>query len=199
MLCLLNAEDLLARDHPLRAIKALSDVALAAMSPFLDAMYAETGRASVPPEVLLKARLLAHDAAGQFFATVVEQAKAKGLMSEEHFSVDGTLIEAWASMKSFRPKDDDDRDQRCEHAAGARSIGFSSQRLVELQRRKAQQRDARVEDRPGGEARTKGKRPRSEALLQRPRHDGEQERSPRRRSCAGSERQGRARGGTRHD
>lgn len=158
MLCLLNAEELVARDHPLRAIKVLADAALAAMSPFLNAMYAETGRASVPPEVLLKAkllaalfsvrsdrqlceqlrynlmfrwflnldmlgeafdhstfsknqaRLLAHDAAGQFFATVVEQAKVKGLMSEEHFSVDGTLIEAWASMKSFRPKDDDDGD-----------------------------------------------------------------------------------------
>lgn len=161
MLCLLNPEELVARDHPLRAIKALADGALTSMSPFLDAMYASCGRASVPPEVLLKAkllsalfsirsdrqfceqlrynllfrwfldldmlgdafdhstfsknqeRLLAHDAAGQFFATVVAHAKAKGLMSAEHFSVDGTLIEAWASIKSFRPKtegDDGDRN-----------------------------------------------------------------------------------------
>lgn len=158
MLCLLNAEDLVARDHPLRAIKTLADAALSSMSPFLDGMYAECGRASVAPEVLLKAkllsalfsirsdrqlceqlrynllfrwfldldmvgdgfdhstfsknqaRLLAHDAAGQFFATIVEQAKAAGLMSSDHFSVDGTLIEAWASMKSFRPKDEDDGD-----------------------------------------------------------------------------------------
>lgn len=155
MLCLVDAEELVARDHPLRAIKALADTALASMSPFLDAMYASGGRASVPPEVLLKAkllaalfsvrsdrqlceqlrynllyrwfldldmlgdafdhstfsknqdRLLAYDAAGQFFATVVAQAKAKGLMSADHFSVDGTLIQALASMKSFRPKDDD--------------------------------------------------------------------------------------------
>jgi len=55
-------------------------------------------------------RLLEHDVAGHFFRAVVEQARAADLMSSEHFSVDGTLIEAWASMKSFRPKDDDDAD-----------------------------------------------------------------------------------------
>jgi transposase len=55
-------------------------------------------------------RLLEHDVAGHFFRAVVEQARAAGLMSSEHFSVDGTLIEAWASLKSFRPKDDDDSD-----------------------------------------------------------------------------------------
>jgi transposase len=51
-------------------------------------------------------RLLDHDVAGKFFAEVVEQARAKGLMSDEHFTVDGTLVEAWASLKSFRPKDE---------------------------------------------------------------------------------------------
>ncbi|MDV7398784.1 IS5/IS1182 family transposase, partial [Arthrospira platensis SPKY1] len=55
-------------------------------------------------------RLLEHEVAGQFFRAVVEQARSKNLMSAEHFSVDGTLIEAWASAKSFRPKDDDDDD-----------------------------------------------------------------------------------------
>jgi transposase len=55
-------------------------------------------------------RLLDHDVAGHFFRTVVEQARKAGLISAEHFSVDGTLIEAWASMKSFRPKDDHDSD-----------------------------------------------------------------------------------------
>jgi transposase len=55
-------------------------------------------------------RLLEHDVAGHFFRTVVEHARKAGLMSDEHFSVDGTLIEAWASMKSFRPKDDDHSD-----------------------------------------------------------------------------------------
>ena len=57
-------------------------------------------------------RLLAHDVAGEFFRAVVSEARKRKLMSAEHFSVDGTLIEAWASMKSFRPKgeDDDARD-----------------------------------------------------------------------------------------
>ena len=55
-------------------------------------------------------RLLEHEVAAKFFRAVVEQARAKNLMSAEHFSVDGTLIEAWASAKSFRPKDDDDDD-----------------------------------------------------------------------------------------
>lgn len=53
-------------------------------------------------------RLLKHDVANKFFAAVVHEAKRKDLMSTDHFSVDGTLIEAWASMKSFRPKDEDD-------------------------------------------------------------------------------------------
>jgi transposase len=53
-------------------------------------------------------RLIAHDVATQFFVIVRYQAEQAGLLSNEHFSVDGTLIEAWASMKSFRPKDDQD-------------------------------------------------------------------------------------------
>jgi len=55
-------------------------------------------------------RLMAHDVAAKFFTSIVEQAGRAGLMSADHFSVDGTLIDAWASMKSFRPKDDDDTD-----------------------------------------------------------------------------------------
>ena len=51
-------------------------------------------------------RLMKHDVAAAFFAAVRDQGRE--LMSREHFSVDGTLIEAWASLKSFRRKDDDD-------------------------------------------------------------------------------------------
>jgi len=51
-------------------------------------------------------RLLNHELAQQFFAQV--KAQASGLMSDEHFTIDGTLIEAWASHKSFRRKDDPD-------------------------------------------------------------------------------------------
>jgi IS5 family transposase len=53
-------------------------------------------------------RLLAGEIAHEFFAVVVEQARAMRLLSDEHFTVDGTLIEAWASHKSFRPKDSTD-------------------------------------------------------------------------------------------
>ena len=50
-------------------------------------------------------RLLAGDVARKFLAAIVAHPKVKRLLSTEHFSVDGTLIEAWASTKSFRPKD----------------------------------------------------------------------------------------------
>ena len=49
-------------------------------------------------------RLMAGDIAEKFFALILEQAGAAGLLSDEHFSVDGTLIEAWASQKSFQRK-----------------------------------------------------------------------------------------------
>jgi IS5 family transposase len=50
-------------------------------------------------------RLLQADVAKQFLAQVVAQAGAKGLTSDEHFTVDGTLLEAWASVKSFQPRE----------------------------------------------------------------------------------------------
>jgi transposase len=50
-------------------------------------------------------RLLAHEVADEFFAAVVGQAKLRRYISSDHFSVDGTLLEAWASHKSFKPKD----------------------------------------------------------------------------------------------
>src|SRR6201993_3862165 len=49
-------------------------------------------------------RLLEADVAKEFLAQVVEQARAQGLTSNERFTVDGTLLEAWASLKSFQPK-----------------------------------------------------------------------------------------------
>jgi hypothetical protein len=50
-------------------------------------------------------RLLEGDIAAKFLSTVLVQPRVKRLLSTDHFSVDGTLIEAWASMKSFKPKD----------------------------------------------------------------------------------------------
>lgn len=53
-------------------------------------------------------RLLEGEVAHRFFAQVLNQAKLADLLSTEHFSVDGTLIEALASLKSYRPKDEDE-------------------------------------------------------------------------------------------
>src|ERR1700685_198844 len=49
-------------------------------------------------------RLIIHDAAGEFLRAIVEQARKAKLMSADHFTVDGTLIESWASLKSFKKK-----------------------------------------------------------------------------------------------
>ena len=57
-------------------------------------------------------RLLDGAIAAKFLAAVLAQPRVKRLLSSEHFSVDGTLVEAWASMKSFKPKDGDDSDER---------------------------------------------------------------------------------------
>ena len=148
-----SLEELVPADHPLRAIRALVDAALARLSGDFAALYSHTGRPSIPPEKLLRAlllqalfsvrserqlmqqitynmlfrwfvglsmdapvwdetvftknrdRLLEGDVARGFLAAVLADPAVRPLLSSEHFSVDGTLIEAWASMKSFRPKD----------------------------------------------------------------------------------------------
>ncbi len=55
-----------------------------------------------------KERLLEHEVAREFLVVVLEEARRRRLLSEDHFTVDGTLLEAWASLKSFRPKDGGD-------------------------------------------------------------------------------------------
>jgi transposase len=55
-------------------------------------------------------RLLAGDVAFRFFQSVLDLARDRHLLSADHFTVDGTLLEAWASQKSFRPKNDDPQD-----------------------------------------------------------------------------------------
>ena len=151
-------EQRIPENHPLRPVRAMTDIALEALSARFDEMYAKTGRPSIPPEQLLRAlllqalysirserllveqleynllyrwfvglgmndrawnqavfsknreRLLSGDVAAEFFGCVVEQARTMRLLSDEHFTVDGTRIEAWASHKSFRPKDGSDDD-----------------------------------------------------------------------------------------
>src|ERR1700684_3411200 len=78
-------------------------------------------------------RLLQADVAKQFLAQVVAQAGARGLTSDEHFTVDGTLLEAWASVKSFQAKE--------------KQTLPSGQSDGELPRRESVQRHSRIEDR----------------------------------------------------
>lgn len=74
-------------------------------------------------------RLIEGEIAKAFFRQVVEIAQRQGLMSDEHFSVDGTLIEAFASHKSFRPKDDSDDDG--EHFHGSKRSNETHQSVTD--------------------------------------------------------------------
>ena len=150
MFSYLSPEQRVPADHPLRAVRALTDEALQTMSRRFASLYATTGRPSIPPEQLLRAlllqvlytvrserllmeeltdnllfrwfvglnmddpvwhpttftknrdRLLSGDVAAAFFDAVQAHARAAGLLSDEHFTGDGTQLEAWASLKSFR-------------------------------------------------------------------------------------------------
>jgi hypothetical protein len=56
-------------------------------------------------------QLMAHEGGRLFFNAVVKQTLSQGLMSADHYTVDGTLIGARASLKSFRPKEEDSQDR----------------------------------------------------------------------------------------
>lgn len=74
-------------------------------------------------------RFLAMEAAPRFLAGVVSHPDVRGQMSRDYFSVDGTLIDAWASMKSFRPKDEDRSDEDSDKGDGeAGGIGRNAER-----------------------------------------------------------------------
>lgn len=153
MFSYVSTEARIPKDHPLRAIRRMSDTVLTEMDETFESQYSQVGRPSIPPEFLIRAtllqifhsirserllmeqldynllfrwfvglsvdqavwnhstfsknreRLLTGIAANEFFARVVGLAEMEGLLSDEHFSVDGTLIESWASLKSFRAKD----------------------------------------------------------------------------------------------
>ena len=172
MLSVVDAEHCVPEDHPIRRIKTLANAELARLSPTFDAIYAEGGRPSIPPERLLKAlllialysvrserqlceqlhynllfrffldlgmhepifdastfaknkaRLLEADVARHFLAGIVDRAKTARLISTEHFTVDGTLIEAWASLKSFRPRDEAPGDRPPPDDPGNPTVNF---------------------------------------------------------------------------
>lgn len=176
MLTLVQPEDRIPADHPIRRIKAVADAELAHLSPVFEGMYAERGRPSIPPERLLKAcllialysvrserqfceqlqynllfqwfldlrwdeagfdastfaknreRLLQAEVARRFFEGVVAQAKNARLLSAEHFTVDGTLIEAWASLKSFRPRGEQPSDRPPPDDPGNPTVHFHGEK-----------------------------------------------------------------------
>lgn len=73
-------------------------------------------------------RLVQHEVARQFFEEVVRQAKSAGLVSAEHFTVDGTLIEAWASLKSFRKKGEKPEDRPPPDDRGNPTVNFHGEK-----------------------------------------------------------------------
>lgn len=73
-------------------------------------------------------RLMEHEVARLFFEGVVRRAKGLGLISKEHFTVDGTLIEAWASLKSFRPKAEKPEDRPPPDDPGNPTVNFHGEK-----------------------------------------------------------------------
>src|SRR5919107_342735 len=102
MLSTLSTEDLIPADHPIRSERAFCERLNYDLlfKWFLDLRIDE---AAFDASTFSKnrRRLLDHEIADEFFAAVVAQAKLRRYLSSEHFSVDGTLLEAWASHKSF--------------------------------------------------------------------------------------------------
>ena len=114
-------------------------------------------------------RLLAGDVARRFLDEVLAHARLRDLLSDEHFSVDGTLFEAWASMKSFRAQG----RGRGQHAADRRAAMPSGTSTARSGRNATHASttdpDARLMPQGSGQG--------SQALLRRPRGDGEPQRS----------------------
>jgi hypothetical protein len=103
----LSTEDLIPADHPFRRIRVVVDDML--FKWFLDLVIDERAF-DATTFTKNRQRVLDHEIARVFCAAVVTQAKLRRYMSSEHFSVDGTLLQAWASNKSFTPNEPSDGD-----------------------------------------------------------------------------------------
>ena len=93
-------------------------------------------------------RLLEGEIANLFFASVVAQARAADLLSDEHFSVDGTLIEAWASQKSFQRKDESEKPPPDD--PGNPTVDFHGERRSNETHESTTDADARLARKSGG-------------------------------------------------
>src|SRR4051812_3309626 len=89
-------------------------------------------------------RLLEGEIAGLFFSGVLAQARAADLLSDEHFSVDGTLIEAWASQKSFQRKDQSEKPPPDD--PGNPTVDFHGERRSNETHESTTDADARLAD-----------------------------------------------------
>ncbi|MGD0073827.1 MAG: IS5 family transposase [Candidatus Binataceae bacterium] len=99
-----------------------------------------------------RARLLEHDVAREFFTRVVAQARSLQLLSDEHFTVDGTLVEAWASLKSFKRKDQG--SQPAPDDPGNPSVNFHGERRSNATHQSTTDPEAKLARKgPGKEAR----------------------------------------------
>jgi transposase len=90
----------------------------------------EMNDVSFDPTVFTKnrERLMEHEVGRRFFDAMVRQARGAGLMSDDHFTVDGTLIEAWASLKSFRPKGEKPSDRPTDGDPGNPTVDFHGEK-----------------------------------------------------------------------
>src|SRR5436853_5844487 len=93
-------------------------------------------------------RLLEGEIASLFFASVVAQARAEDLLSDEHFSVDGTLVEAWASQKSFQRKDQGEKPPPDD--PGNPSVDFHGEKRSNETHESTTDADARLARKGGG-------------------------------------------------
>jgi hypothetical protein len=111
----------------------------------------ERGRARFRPLDVLenRERLLQHQVAQQFFDAVVRQADRRGLLSNEHFTVDGTRIEAAASLKSFKPKDEPPSDKPPDDP-GYPTVNFHGQRRSNATHQSTTDPEARLAEKGKG-------------------------------------------------
>ena len=93
-----------------------------------------------------------HDVAAKVFGAVVEHARAAHLMSHDHFTVDGTLIEAMASLKSFRPKNEKPEDRDPPDDPGNPTVNFRGEKRSNTTHESTTDPEARLAKKSDGQA-----------------------------------------------
>lgn len=97
-------------------------------------------------------RLIKGGIADRFFSLVIEFASANGLVSDEHFSVDGTLIEAWASLKTFLPKETEDKKDDDDKSDHNRWVDFKGEKRSNESHESETDPESKLYTKSGGQA-----------------------------------------------